>query len=264
MIPFTRPEFFVFQVALASVGIFAAMLAFQALGRSLGKRHRRANPEHDKGIGASEGAVFGILGLYLAFTFSGAGERFDQRRHLIIEEANAIGTAWLRIDVLPEADRPELRRLFREYLDARLETYRKVPDMAAVAAANARAMDLQQQIWNFSVAACARSGSVPAHNLMLPALNDMIDITTTRTAATQVHPPAVVFGVLVLLAIVGSLFAGYGFAARGSWSWFHSIGFAAVIAGSIFVILNLEYPRLGLIRVNAMDQVLVDLRKSMK
>jgi len=258
------PERFALQAVGIGLGIFVAMLLCLWLGRRLGQRDRRLDPDHDKGIGAAEGAVFGILGLFLAFTFSGATDRFDQRRHLIVDEANAIGTAWLRIDLLPEAERPELRALFRSYLDARIETYRKVPDMPAVYAAHARAMALQERIWAYAVASSVRTEKVPPQTLLLPALNEMFDVASTRLAATKIHPPMVMYAVLGLLAAVAALFAGYGFAAHRRWAWFHSVGLAAVIAGAIFLSLNLEYPRLGLIKVDAMDQVLVDLRASMR
>jgi hypothetical protein len=103
------PQHFVLQVSLIVFGLFVGMLVCQEIGRRVGIRHRRIDPDHDKGIGAAEGAVFGILGLFLAFTFSGAGERFDERRHQIVDEANAIEKAWLRVDVLPQAYRAPLR-----------------------------------------------------------------------------------------------------------------------------------------------------------
>ena len=99
--------------------------------------------------------------------------------------------------------------------------------------------------------------------LLLPALNAMIDITTTRTMATLMHPPAVVFVMLFGLALAASLLAGYGMTGSKVRSWFHMLGFALVVAVSVYVILDIEYPRLGLIQVNAFDQALVDLRQSM-
>ena len=105
----------------------------------------------------------------------------------------------------------------------------------------------------------------PATMLLLPALNAMIDITTTRSVATQIHPPQVIFVMLCVLALASSLLAGYSMAGgRPSSCWIHMLVFAAIMALTVYVILDLEYPRLGLIRVDAIDQVLVDLRDSMK
>jgi len=99
--------------------------------------------------------------------------------------------------------------------------------------------------------------------LLLPALNAMIDITTTQVMATQMHPPMVVFAMLFGLALAGSLLAGFGMTGGRVRSRFHMIGFALVMAVAVYVILDIEYPRLGLIRVDAFDQALIDLRESM-
>src|SRR6185295_5947474 len=105
------------------------------LGRRVGARRRAVIMAGGAaGIGAVEAAIFALLGLLIAFTFQGASARFDARRELIVQEANNVGTAWLRIGLLPDSAKPVMRELFRKYLDSRLETYRKVPDMVAVQA----------------------------------------------------------------------------------------------------------------------------------
>jgi hypothetical protein len=100
--------------------------------------------------------------------------------------------------------------------------------------------------------------------LLLPALNAVFDIATTRTMAAQMHPPKVVFGMLAGLARARSLLAGYGMAASRTLSWIHMVAFAAMLALAVYVILDMEFPRFGLIRVDAFDQVLIDVRASMK
>jgi hypothetical protein len=100
--------------------------------------------------------------------------------------------------------------------------------------------------------------------LLLPALNQMIDITTTRTMALQLHPPLIIFGMLFLVALASALLAGYSMAGGKDRKWIHVIGFALVIAITVYVILDIEFPRFGLIRVDAFDQALVDLLQSMK
>jgi hypothetical protein len=149
-------------------------------------------------------------------------------------------------------------------LDARIDVYRKVPDIAAAKESLAKANDLQGQIWRQAVAASRAEGApAAAPILLLPALNAMIDITTTRTMASQMHPPVVVFMMLFGLALASSLLAGYGMTGSKVRSRFHMLGFALVMATAVYVILDIEYPRLGLIRVDAFDQALVDLRESM-
>jgi hypothetical protein len=256
---------FTLLTLLISVAIFLGMLALQDVGRRVGLRHLARDPEGArKSIGAVEGAVFGLLGLLMAFTFSGAASRFDARRQLIVQEANAIGTAYLRLALLPAAAQPALRDDFRHYLDARLAVFKQPQDSGLSKAALDRSVQLQGAIWSKSVAACRPEGPTPPAMLLLPALNEMIDITSTRAMAARMHPPLVVYLMLGALTLAGALFAGYGMAEGRFRSRAHIIGFAVLFSSTIFVILDLEYPRLGLIRVDASDQMLIELRASMK
>lgn len=248
-----------------TLGLFLGMLLLLEVGRRLGRRRIANDPQGaSAGVGPVEGAVFGLLGLLLAFSFSGATSRFDTRRQLIVEEANAIGTAYLRLDLLPASAQPALREVFRRYVHSRLEVYRKLPAIAAAKEELVRATELQRDIWSQAVAACRAEAYPPATMLLLPALNAMIDITTTRTMATQTHPPTVIFAMLFGLVLASSLLAGHAMAGGKARNWLHMLGFAAALAVAVYVILDLEFPRLGLIRVSAFDQVLVELRESMQ
>ena len=252
-------------VALGALALFAAMLALLELGGRLGARAFTRNPEATTGTSPMEGAVFALLGLLLAFTFFGAASRFDDRRKLIVDEANAIGTAYLRLDLLPASAQPALRDAFRRYVDQRLAVYRALPDLNASKIALERANEMQQQIWAAAVAGSTAAGSHPdSAKLLLPALNEMLDVATTRAMAMQMHPPPVVFGLLFILMLLSALLAGYAMAGAKTRNWLYRIAFAFTLAGAAYVILDLEYPRFGLIRVDAFDHALVDLQKSMK
>jgi hypothetical protein len=100
--------------------------------------------------------------------------------------------------------------------------------------------------------------------LLLPALNQMIDITTTRVVATQNHPPLVIYLLLATLSLIGSLLAGYSMSGNKDRNWLHMVAFVVVLSLAVYVIIDLEFPRLGLIRVDAADQILIELRKSMQ
>jgi hypothetical protein len=240
------------------------MLLLLELGRRLGRRRQAKQEEGARaGLGAVEGAVFALLGLLIAFTFSGAASRFDARRQLIVQEANATGTAWLRLDLLPANAQPALRDLFRRYLDLRLAAYRKMPDIEAAREELSRANALQGEIWSRAVAACQESPN-PLKAQLIPPLNEMFDIATTRTMATKIHPPAIIFVMLGILALTSSLLAGYAMAGGKTRSWIHVVGFALIMATTVYVILDLEFPRVGIIRIDAFDEVLVELRQSMK
>jgi len=251
---------------LFGIGLFVGMLILLEVGRRIGMRRLAADPQGaEAGVGTVEGAVFALLGLLIAFTFSGAAARFDLRRQLIVDEANDIGTAYLRLDLLPVEAQPGLREKFRNYVDARLAIYQKLPDMAAAQREMVKANRLQVEIWRQSVEASrAQGASAAAPMLLLPALNAMIDITTTRTMAAQIHPPMVIFALLYGLALISSLLVGYDMAGGKARNWLHMLGLAFVMAVSVYVIFDIEYPRLGFIRVDAFDQALVDLRAGMK
>src|SRR5262245_8531939 len=253
------------RVLLYTISLFVGMVLCLEIGRRLGMRGLQEDSGTvTEGIGAVDGAVFAVLGLLIAFTFSGATARFDSRRQLIVEETNHIGTAYLRLDMLPADAQPALRESFKRYLDTRLETYRKIPDLAAVRASLAKSNELQADIWRQAVAAVRMEGAPPtAPLLVLPALNAMIDITTTRPMAAQLHPPRVVFVMLFGMALAASTLAGYGMTGGKLRSRFHMIGFALVMTIAVWIILDIEYPRLGWIRIDAFDQALVDLRESM-
>jgi len=252
-------------VAVCTLSLFLGMLLLLEAGRRLGLRRRG----HDADSAAAggrvvEGAVFGLLGLLVAFTFSGAAARVDIRRQLIVEETNAIGTAYLRLDLLPPAAQPALRERFRQYVEARLAAYRQLPDIAAAQAEESRAMQIQGDIWRQAVAACQEAGSPHATMLLLPALNAMINLTTTRTLATRMHPPTIIFGMLFGLALASALLAGYSMADNQAGRWIYMLAFAAVIVGVVYVILDLEFPRLGWNRFQDFDQALADVRKNMQ
>ncbi|MBL4556287.1 MAG: hypothetical protein JKP98_00920 [Rhodobacteraceae bacterium] len=142
-------------------GLFVCLLGAILFGISTGRRRRRKLGEAaELGTGAVDGAVYALLGLLIAFTFSGAAARFDERRGLIVEEANDIGTAWLRLDMLPASAQPGLRQLMIDYTQARLDTYRLVPDLAAVAEELALTQQLRARIWAEATAAVRAPGRI--------------------------------------------------------------------------------------------------------
>ena len=127
----------------------------------------------------------------------------------------------------------------------------------------AEADALQQAIWSQAVAACSQPDGERARVLLLPALNEMIDITTSRTVAAATHHPAVINVLLIGLVLASSLLAGSAAGDDVARAWIHMICFALAMSASVYMVFDLEYPRIGLIRIDAVDQVLIDLRASM-
>lgn len=249
----------------SALGLFIGLLIVFGTGRYIGVQWLPASESEQTSSGLLDGAIFGLLGLLIAFTFAGATSRFDHRKEMVIQEANAIGTAYLRLDLLSVETQPALRTLFRQYLDARLEIYQRLPDLKASEAAWVRANALQGEIWSAAVKACEATGSVPTTNLLLTALNEMFDIATQRTVvAWEMHPPTIIYVMLFSLALISAGLAGYTTAGTPRHSLTHMVVFAAIIASTVYVILDIEYPRLGLIRVDTVDRVLMGVRKSME
>ncbi len=245
--------------------LFFGMILCMEAGRRLKLRSQAEGVEGSAaGLGAVEGALFGLMGLVLAFTFSGAISRFDDRRHLIVEEANDIGTAYLRVDLLSSTAQPQLREMMRRYVDTRIETYRVLPDYDAAMSLLAKSSEIQREIWNHAVVATQDQSNPQAAMILLPALNAMFDIANTRFWATQLHPPMLIFALLGTLALVCSLLAGYGMGGGKGRNWIHTVGFALILTLTVYVIVDMEYPRMGFIRVDSFDQALVDVRATME
>jgi hypothetical protein len=139
-----------------------------------------------------------------------------------------------------------------------------VSDPIAFKGALDRSAVLQNHIWKRAIVATLEAGASPAIGTqLLPAINDMIDITTTRAVATQMHPPAIVYVLLLALAFASALLAGYGVGEAHARHWLHSGIFAAILTVTLYVIVDFEHPRMGSMRVDNFDSLLVDVRASM-
>lgn len=243
-----------------SLSIFVGVIACLETGFRLGCRDS-SDTAHE-GTGALEAAVFALLGLLLGFSLAGGMSRLDHRRDLIVQEANAIGTAYLRLDLIATGEQAEIRRLFREYLNVRLQAYEKLPDLKQTQQALAQAAEIQQRIWSQAVK-LSRPDST-TERLLLPAINEMIDITTARTVALETHLPTLILMMLSVVTLLSGLLAGYTMAKRKRRSWLHILAYAAVIAVTIYAVVDLDNPRSGLIRLDAADEELIKLRNSVQ
>jgi hypothetical protein len=245
--------------------LFPLTLIFLEIGRHFGRKRLAEDPEGARaGASAVEGAVFALFGLLIAFTFSGAASRFEVRRNLIVDHTNAISTAWLRLDLLPPEVKKELRQDFRNYVDGIIRLNRHFADRQIVAETLAELGKLQDKIWKSAETAVSRDGRPQVATLVLPALNEMIDLTASRVAAARFHVQMVVIGFLILLSMLASLLVGYAMAAAQRRNWLHMILFALLISLTLYVIFDFEYPRYGIIRLDQADTIYLELRQSMQ
>jgi hypothetical protein len=257
-------DYSILPFSILAISLFVAILAAIEIGRWSGRRRRQQGPDGaTSATGIVDGAVFGLMGLLIAFSFSGAASRFDTRRQLIVHESNKIETAYLRISLLPADLQPPLRQKFREYLEARLAVHRKHPDLTVTAAELRQAKTLQHEIWEKAVAGCQKISSPAVMTLVLGSVNEMIDTANTRTEGTRIHPPAVVPTMLIVLVLACSLLAGSLMAASKTRNWVHILGFAIMMSFTVLIIFDLEYPRIGMIRIDGWDRVLLEMRARM-
>jgi hypothetical protein len=249
--------------SLVACGLIGIVLVSLECGHRLGIRQRARSPHTIPTVHPTiEASVFGLMGILVGFTFYGAATRFDNRRSLAVKEANAIGTTYLRLDLLPAEIRPGLKEDFRTYLRSRLEVERKIPDLNAVKTELERSSTLQGRLWK-SVVAAARDVGPAEKSLVLSSLNEMIDITTDRTVALITHPPIAVYIMLALTVVTSSVLAGYTMSASAIRDWISTITIAVVLGIALYVILDYEYPRIGLVRIDHTDQILVDALQKM-
>jgi hypothetical protein len=254
---------FTLLAVLMALSLFLGMLLFLELGRRLGIRQTAKHGTAARsGVGVVDSVVYAVFSLLLGFTFSGATTRFDHRRNLIVEEVGAMSTAWSRLDALPAEPQTAVRAAFRRYVDIVIESYAHGKPIGSPEELRQQAGTIaaQNDLWTRAVAASLTPDGEKARMLVLPGLNEMFDAVDRERLARRMHPPTVIWLMLGLAALAASLFAGYSMSSAATRSWLHIVGVAATISIVTFVIIDLEFPRLGLIRVDAMDTALVELR----
>jgi hypothetical protein len=223
------------------------------------------------GLTTVEGAVFALIGLLLAFTISGALQRFDERRQLVIQEANAATTAYDRLALFEGDVARNLQSKVKEYVRARIDLYRMPHDFSLWQRTEVFSPEQQEKIlalksnlWNAAVAACPQTGFRPACSLSLPALASLFEIARLRAGASEKHPPQIVYIMLFGLGLGGSLLAGFGMAAAAARSWIHMVVFAGTLTITLYAVTDMEYPRLGLITIENFDHFLREAYEQMR
>ena len=167
--------------------------------------------------------------------------------------------------------RETFRKRLKEYVSARIELYRRPHDFSLWDGAEVWSEEQQNKIqafktevWKATVAVCPPTNFHPACPLAVSALGNVFDIARLRAGAAEKHPPHIVYVMLFGLGLGGSLLAGFGMAAAKARSWIHMVGFAATLAATLYVITDLEFPRLGLVRIDDFDHFLVDAYEQMR
>jgi hypothetical protein len=245
----------VILVALIALFLLAAEVGFRG-----GRRHGRRAADRGPQIGTIQGALLGLLALLLGFSFAMAQSRYDARRALVVDEANAIGTAYLRAQLLPRPEAQEIADALRRYVDVRLMRLRERVDEPALREAVEESERLHDYLWARAVKA-AQQDPRPSTNLFIASLNEVIDMHTRRLAAFRNHVPESVFLLLYFVAAVAMAVTGYAAGLVDQRNFGPTVATAILVAIVIVVIMDLDRPRRGLITVS--QQSMMDLRDSL-
>jgi hypothetical protein len=245
------------------IGLLVLIVAASEIGFRLGRKNGWKTDEKMKAqISVVQGALIGVLGLLLGFTMSMAVGRFEARRELVVDEANAIGTSWLRTHLLPEPESSEIANLLREYVDVRVQFGDAGENIKRLQELRREGQRLQGKFWSIAAAYAQTDPRPVKTSLLLQSLNQTIDLEARRWAALQNHVPSAVIYVNMMLAVMTSLLVAYSFGTNGlrhhmsMWS----LAFAIIVV--LGVIIDLDRPRRGFIRVS--PQPLIDLQRQLQ
>jgi len=256
--------FFYIPIYILSIIIFFLILLFNWFGFKFKKWHLEKYPGRvPEDLGAVEGSMLGAMALLLGFTFSIATSKFETRRQITVNEANEIGTAILRCDMYPDSVRNPLRADFKEYIEARIAYYAVGDDEEKIKQELIKAGEISDRIWKRVAHQAQNPNNLAITTQMIPAVNDMIDIVTTRDAGRISRVPRLVLFVLLGLVLISSFVLGsdYNGKKRNKILIF---SYALAMTLTLDLITELDRPREGLINLNAVEQKMIDLRGLVK
>jgi len=248
---------------LPLTGFFIATIASVLVSIEMGfrfGRYRRHHFEDEKEgpVGAIVAATLGLLAFVLAFTFSLAASRFDARRTVVVDEANAIGTTWLRAGLLPDNRAARIRPLLREYVEARLSA----PRTGDLQHAARRSEELHGALWKEAESVGQQNPNSIVAGLFIEALNNTIDIHASRMfAVTQGRIPAPLWIALVVVTVLTMGGVGYFCGLSRSRRTPEVLVLALCFSAILLLVADLDRPREGLIQVS--QQAMLDLQNMM-
>jgi len=223
------------------------VLAHEVGFRVARRRGARADEGERSETSTLQGGMLGLLGLLLAFTFAIASQRFDTRKQLVLDEANAIGTAYLRATAVPGGE--EVADLLRRYVDVRLEGAASAGNPQGFRRAVTESERLHAAMWS-RAAALARANPDPLRTLLLPALNEVIDLHEKRLTAMRNHVPTIILVLLLMVSVLTMASLGHAAGVSGGRSMSTALTFAMLVTLVIMVVVDLDRPERGLIRVS--------------
>jgi hypothetical protein len=238
---------------------FIALWLSAWIGRSFLRKQRKLDEELREDFGVILAATLTLLGLIIGFSFSMAISRYDQRKNYEEAEANAIGTEYVRADLLPVADAARVRVLLRNYLDQRVLFY-KAHDERSLQEINARTAQLQTELWSV-VQVPAAAQPTPIIALAVAGMNDVLNSQGYTQAAWWNRIPTAAWGLMAAIAICCNLLVGYGLRSVTERTQLLLV-LPLLVSIAFMLIADIDTPRHGIIRVN--PQNLISLAESLR
>jgi hypothetical protein len=240
--------------------LFILMVIATYLGKLLGDKIRK-KLNSAKNLTETSGLI-ALLFFLLAFTFGMSGSRYDDRRKIVVEEANDIGTAILRSDLYPESERTLFRNDFKKYVEARILYYETDADVQKTIQAYNLSQTISARLWERATKLSKDPANLAATQQMIPALNTMIDVAGSRLAGEKAKVPESIIFMLFALALLIAFYNGYSEGRKGKIDWLVQIGFSILVALVILFTYDLDRTRRGFVNLDIPQQSMLELRKN--
>lgn len=246
---------------LIVAGLLALILISYEVCFRIGSRYQRRTDDEIKAqTNAIQGGILGLLALLLGFTFNMALQRFDNRTHAVIGEANAIGTSLLRTKLLPAPYDSVTWQLLQQYVDLRIEIstidLTKEEERTSI---NQKTDKLQNEIWETAIRAAEVDPRPVTTGYFITSLNDVIDARGERNAILQSHVPEVILFLLFLVFIINGALMGYSSGLTLKRAYIPTVMLTLLIVMVVFIVIDLDRPKRGLIKVK--QDSLIELKQ---
>ncbi len=237
---------------LIGVGLIAGLVAAHEIGFWLGSLTRSVDEPFDRQVALVRTSTAALVAFLVGFAFSGAASRFIDRLDIIVKEANALGTAYLRADTIAEPQRSELKAALKEYTADRV-TLLSREGREQIEPLLAKVDGLHERMWKSAIE--GTKNNAPLMAVVLPPINEIIDLHSTHLAMARRHLPIPIMTVLLGAAAIGFGIVGFGNGRVGRrFSVLDSV-YGAVLALALWMTIDLDYPGIGLIRVSNLPVV---------
>lgn len=244
---------------LVAVGLIAGVVAAHEIGFWLGLLRRTADEPLDRQIALVRTSTAALVAFLVGFAFSGAASRFTNRQDLIVKEANALGTAYLRADTIAEPQRGELKAALKEYTADRI-TLLSREGRGQIEPLLAKVSGLHERMWRSAIA--ATQDNAPLMAVVLPPINEVIDLHSMHLAMARRHLPIPIMAVLLGTAAISLGIIGFGNGRIGRRFSLLDAVYGAVLAAALWMTIDMDYPGGGMLRVS--DRPVVEALAAMK